>query len=66
MMDPQCLTGAHSCHHCELLRRLWRNLDAEEAYTVPPADIEGQLPADLRGTFFRNGPGLIQLQGGML
>ncbi len=31
------------------------NLDDEHSYWVEP--IEGRVPADLRGTFFRNGPG---------
>jgi len=31
------------------------NLDEEYAYRIE--DIEGDVPADLRGTFFRNGPG---------
>ena len=31
------------------------NLDEEHSYWIDP--IEGSLPADLRGTFFRNGPG---------
>ncbi|MCX7065251.1 MAG: carotenoid oxygenase family protein, partial [Proteobacteria bacterium] len=31
------------------------NLDEEHSYWVEP--IEGRVPADLHGTFFRNGPG---------
>jgi len=26
-------------------------------------DIEGEIPADLQGTFFRNGPGLLDING---
>ncbi|MGL5509449.1 MAG: carotenoid oxygenase family protein, partial [Microcoleaceae cyanobacterium] len=26
-------------------------------------DIEGEIPTDLRGTFFRNGPGLLDING---
>ncbi|MDY6806810.1 MAG: carotenoid oxygenase family protein, partial [Cyanobacteriota bacterium] len=26
-------------------------------------DIEGEIPADLKGTFFRNGPGLLDING---
>ncbi|MGK7944275.1 MAG: carotenoid oxygenase family protein [Microcystaceae cyanobacterium] len=26
-------------------------------------DIEGKVPTDLKGTFFRNGPGLLEVQG---
>ena len=39
-----------SSHHGGL-----ENLDAE--YDYPLEDIEGDLPSDIRGTFFRNGPG---------
>ena len=31
------------------------NLDTEHSYWID--DYEGQIPADLEGTFFRNGPG---------
>jgi all-trans-8'-apo-beta-carotenal 15,15'-oxygenase len=31
------------------------NLDSEHAYWID--DIDGEIPADLEGTFFRNGPG---------
>ena len=31
------------------------NLDQEYDYFID--DIEGEIPEDLRGTFFRNGPG---------
>lgn len=33
--------------------RYWRNLAHEEQYSVGPGEVEGQLPHDLRGTFFR-------------
>ena len=33
------------------------NLDTEYSYWLDDGDIEGALPADLEGTFFRNGPG---------
>ncbi|HEY9891939.1 MAG TPA: carotenoid oxygenase family protein, partial [Candidatus Sericytochromatia bacterium] len=26
-------------------------------------DIEGEIPADLKGTLFRNGPGLLEVNG---
>lgn len=37
------------------------NLDQEYDYVV--ADIEGELPADLEGTFIRNGPGRQKIGG---
>ena len=37
------------------------NLDQEYDYFIE--DIEGQLPEDLRGTFFRNGPGRQRIGG---
>ncbi|MEY2979023.1 MAG: hypothetical protein RLZZ435_3162, partial [Cyanobacteriota bacterium] len=29
----------------------------------PITDIEGQVPPDLKGTLFRNGPGLLDIHG---
>ena len=37
------------------------NLDAE--YDYPLTDLEGEIPADLQGTFFRNGPGRQTIGG---
>ena len=37
------------------------NLDVEHDYVID--DIEGQVPADLTGTFFRNGPGRQRIGG---
>ena len=37
------------------------NLDQEHDYFLE--DIEGELPNDLRGTFFRNGPGRQRIGG---
>ena len=37
------------------------NLDEEYEYWID--DIEGDVPADLRGTFFRNGPGRQRIGG---
>ena len=37
------------------------NLDEE--YDYPLDDVEGEIPADLRGTFFRNGPGRQRIGG---
>lgn len=36
----------------------------EMAYWID--DIEGRIPADLRGTLFRNGPGLLDINGEVL
>ncbi|KAF9211484.1 hypothetical protein BGZ59_007983, partial [Podila verticillata] len=36
----------------------WKTqLREQHAYWVPDVDIKGELPRDLVGTFFRNGPG---------
>jgi len=35
----------------------------EYNYWVPEADIEGTIPAELQGTLFRNGPGLLEVYG---
>ena len=37
------------------------NLDEEYAYWID--DVEGKLPIDLFGTFFRNGPGRQKIGG---
>lgn len=44
-------------------KRGWETLTREYSYWVPDADIEGQIPAELQGTFFRNGPGLNEVYG---
>lgn len=43
--------------------RGWHSNNRECSYWVPEADIEGTIPADLRGTLFRNGPGLLEIYG---
>lgn len=40
-------------------RRGLRNLDQEHGFE--PLTVEGQVPQDLRGTFYLNGPGLFSL-----
>lgn len=35
----------------------------EHCYWVPTADIVGEVPKDLRGTLFRNGPGVHEVYG---
>ena len=44
------------------MRRGWETAQ-EHDYWIPEADIEGQIPADLQGTLFRNGPGLLEIYG---
>ncbi|MGD8829785.1 MAG: carotenoid oxygenase family protein [Pseudomonadales bacterium] len=39
----------------------YENLDEEHDYLID--DIEGEVPADLRGTFIRNGPGRQKIGG---
>jgi len=39
----------------EEYQKMFRNYLQEEDYEV--LDIEGSIPADLEGTFYRNGPG---------
>ncbi|MCM1984656.1 carotenoid oxygenase family protein [Lyngbya confervoides] len=41
-----------------------RSLKEEYSYWID--DIEGQIPGDLRGTVFRNGPGLLDVNGDRL
>ncbi|MBT8495669.1 MAG: carotenoid oxygenase family protein, partial [Deltaproteobacteria bacterium] len=38
-----------------------RNLEREHGFEL--LEVEGQLPADLGGTLYRNGPGLFELMG---
>ena len=35
----------------------------ECSYWIPEADIVGEVPKDLRGTLFRNGPGIREVYG---
>lgn len=46
----------------EKCSRGWRS-QREYSYWVPEADIEGKIPDDLFGTFFRNGPGIDEVYG---
>ena len=41
----------------------WHSNNRECSYWVPEADVEGTIPAELRGTLFRNGPGLLEVYG---
>lgn len=46
----------------DLSQRLWTE-DLPREHGFEPLEVEGTLPADLRGTLFRNGPGLFGLHG---
>ena len=35
----------------------------ELSYWIPQADVEGEIPRDLCGTFIRNGPGITEVYG---
>lgn len=41
----------------------WHSNNRECSYWVPEADIQGTIPRELRGTLFRNGPGLLEIYG---
>ena len=43
--------------------RGWHTANKEYSYWVPEADVEGTIPPELRGTLFRNGPGLLEVYG---
>ncbi len=45
------------------VKRGWYNATREYDYWVPQADVEGEVPSTLRGTLFRNGPGLLEIYG---
>lgn len=59
----------------KVIEDVWRPLDLsqvargyhsnkrEYSYWVPEADVEGTIPSQLRGTLFRNGPGLLEIYG---
>lgn len=35
----------------------------EYSYWIPEVDVVGEVPKDLRGTLFRNGPGIREVYG---
>ena len=47
----------------KLLARGWHSANREYNYWVPEADVSGAIPHELRGTLFRNGPGLMEVYG---
>lgn len=46
----------------EKCKRGWET-QREHCYWIPKADIVGEIPKDLQGTLFRNGPGLREVYG---
>lgn len=44
----------------------YRSQRNEYDYWVPESLIEGEIPSDLAGTLFRNGPGLMDVAGNRL
>ena len=44
-------------------RKGWETAGREYSYWVPHVDVQGFIPKDLNGTFFRNGPGLTEVYG---
>lgn len=47
--------------YLELCAQGWQGKDEEWDYQLSAANIEGELPKDLSGTLFRNGPGNHQI-----
>ncbi len=46
-------------------REEWQKgyLSLKEEYDYWIEDVEGEIPADLNGTLFRNGPGMLDING---
>ena len=61
--DPRLVKDMSKPFDTSKLGRGWQASPKEYDYWVPEADIEGIIPADLKGTLFRNGPGLIEVYG---
>lgn len=51
-------------YNVEKWQRGYRSLHQESTYWID--DIEGEIPADLTGTLFRNGPGQLDVNGQQL
>eukprot|EP00118_Oscarella_pearsei_P017512 m.174092 g.174092 ORF g.174092 m.174092 type:complete len:166 (+) comp39103_c0_seq2:37-534(+) len=45
------------------VHRGWESLEEEVEYWIPESDIIGRIPANLHGTFLRNGPGVDSIYG---
>ncbi len=43
--------------------RGWAGVDSEVETWIRPQDIDGEIPRDLNGSFFRNGPGIDAVYG---
>lgn len=46
--------------------RLGWETGREHDYWIPAADIDGEVPRELRGTLLRNGPGISEVYGNKL
>ncbi|PSN13488.1 Apocarotenoid-15,15'-oxygenase [filamentous cyanobacterium CCP5] len=54
-------TSSQAAFSMEEWRSGYRSQPQEYAYWID--DIEGEIPADLEGTLYRNGPGLLDING---
>ena len=54
-------TSPDRSYHLDEWSKGYRSLREEHDYWID--DIEGQIPPDLHGTLFRNGPGLLDING---
>jgi len=57
--DPR---SAGAAREPDSLTRLW-SVDLPREHGFEPLLVEGELPAELRGTLYRNGPGLFGQRG---
>ncbi|PCJ41253.1 MAG: hypothetical protein COA99_09060 [Moraxellaceae bacterium] len=66
-VDQSELVGTEpvSVKQPEVSYRQWRGLflDIQQEHDFKPLTIEGDLPADISGIFYQNGPGLFSAQG---
>ena len=57
------IEDVHRPLNLERVARGWHGNNRECSYWIPEADVEGTVPPELYGTFFRNGPGLLEVYG---
>lgn len=60
-VDPSSLSASNLSYSLEDWQKGYESLRDEYTYWID--DIEGAIPADLEGTLFRNGPGLLDVNG---
>jgi all-trans-8'-apo-beta-carotenal 15,15'-oxygenase len=60
-MQPQLKTSEMASYNRQDWIQGYKSQPQEYEYWID--DIEGQIPPDLQGTFFRNGPGLLDING---